>query len=339
MWGCLASLLLTNVITSGLVHVGRSVITLNLVAYERSCIMSDELREFVYLDSMSVNSLLASQQMAVPRTVREVSEDVEGEDTQGSIGGSLGFSGVGSISAQLKGGETEQSRRLAETERRINDQYRFSILYRTLTESDQLIDIDEMRADDETSVSLNRGDVIKATGECVTDPFYRLLGSISSFMRISEVEKIEEDTIENVNDLTDTEGNWVFDIYKDILHGERIGLRIDPVEYSYPVLMSVNTEDLWITPEREFMGGRHFTVVGRVSQMLTGQSKWDFVDLLQIMDNTFTSESIDRFREVFAEIGDSLDSDEEIQLNSNISREDYVVEEPAVQIKPVAIYW
>ena len=41
--------------------------------------MTNELREFVYLDSMSVNSLLASQYMAIPEAIRDVSENIREE--------------------------------------------------------------------------------------------------------------------------------------------------------------------------------------------------------------------------------------------------------------------
>lgn len=306
-----------------------------------------ELREFVYLDPMSVNSLLASQQMAVPQTVREVSEDIQGENSQGSIGGSIGFQGLG-ISGNLGKGDTEESRRLAETERRINDQYRFSILHRTLTEANQLTDLDQEEADEQNTISLNQGDVIKATGTCTTDPFYQLLTSLSSMLRISRVEDIEQAEVANreegnFEEMTDTEGNWVFDTWKDILHGEQISLKINPLNHSYPILMSVQTEDLWIRPEREFAGDRKFSVVGRVSQMLTSRSKWDFIDLLQIMDGTFTEESVDSFRDIFTSVSEEINNkeeqDENFEIDADMDRDEFVVEGPAILIKPIAIYW
>lgn len=303
--------------------------------------MTDELREFVYLNSMTVNSLLASQQVAVPETVRDVSEEVYETTDEGSIGGSVDVWGVGNISGELARGDSDQTSQLAETQKRINDQYRFSILYSALKDEDKLVDLNQEQADDDESFSYGQGDVIKAEGECVTDPFYRVLSSILSLMRISKIEQIEEGHTDDFDEMTDSEGNWIFETWREILHGERIGLRIDSDDFRYPVVMSVDTSDLWVNPERSFTHGRRYTVVGRVSRVLTRNSRWDFVDLLQIMGQTFSDESLDQFRDVFAEVGESLgdSNNDEYSLDVNVSRDDYVVEGPAIVVEPVAIYW
>lgn len=302
-----------------------------------------ELREFVYLDSMSVNSLLASQYMAVPETVREISEDIEEDTDEKGVGGSIGHKGIAELWGEWTKGDTEQSRRMAETERRINDQYRFSILHRTLGEANQLEELNEAEADDEESFSLGQGDVVKATGVCVTDPFYRLLNSVSSIMRIAQIDELEGQDTEDFEEMMGNDGEWMFDIMKDILHGERIGLKIDPVSYSYPILMSVGTEDLWVTPEREFVGNREYTVVGRVSQVLTGQKKWDFIDLLKLMGGVFSEDSVDDLRDALLEVADDLERENEsgdgFQFGLEIDRDDYVVNEPSIVIDPIAIYW
>lgn len=304
--------------------------------------MTDELREFVYLNSMAVNSLLASQQVAIPETVRDVSESVYETTSEGSIGGGFDVWGVGNISGELSMGDSDQTSQLAETQNRINDQYRFSILHSSLEQETKLVDLNQEQADDDESFSYGQGDVIKAEGECVTDPFYRVLSSILSLMRISKIEQIEEGHSEDFEEMTDSEGNWIFETWREILHGERIGLRIDSEDFRYPVVMSIDTADLWVNPERSFIHGRKYTVVGRVSRVLAGNSKWDFVDLLQIMGQTFSDESLDQFRDVFAEVGESLaqaSNDGDYSFNVNIGRDDYVVEAPAIVVEPVAIYW
>ena len=303
--------------------------------------MTNELREFVYLDSMSVNSLLASQYMAIPEAIRDVSENIREESDEGSIGGGVDVYGIGELSAELSRGDTEESRQVAETERRINDQYRFSILHASLESEGQLINLDEREANNDESLSFSQGDVVKATGNTTTDPFYRVLSSISSVMRISKVEQIEKEQDGDFDEMTDTEGEWIFDTWKDILHGERIGLKIDPRNYSYPVLMSVKTDELWVDPEREFIGGHDYTVVGRVSQVLAGNNKWDFVDLLQIMKGAFSDDSIDQFRDIFSEVAEDMNEvDEEgFSFDVDVDRGEYVVEEPSIVVEPIAIYW
>ncbi|QIB78815.1 hypothetical protein G3A49_11970 [Haloferax volcanii] len=305
--------------------------------------MTDELREFVYLDSMSVNSLLASQYMAVPETVRDVSEDIEGDDSQKGLSGSIGFQGIGSIGGNWKSGDSEQSRRMSETEQRINDQYRFSMLYKTLKESDQLTNLSEAKATDTTSLELSQGQVVKVTGNCETDPLYRLLSAISLMMRFTKAEQMPQDEFDtnDLDDITLDDGNSIFALWKEILHGEQIGLKIDPDGFRYPVIMSVGIENMWVNPEREFLGAQNYTVVGRVTQVNSGNEAWDFIDLLKIFRSVFSDESVDKFRDSITEVGEKLNQSDngEFQIDVEINREDYVVEEPAVIIDPIAIYW
>lgn len=305
--------------------------------------MADELREFVYLDSMSVNSLLASQYVAIPETIRDVSEEIEGDDGKKGINASLGFQGVGSIGGQWKSGESEQNRRMAETERRINDQYRFSMLYKALESSDQLEDLSTKEATAESSINLSQGQVIKAEGIFETDPFYRLLSAVSLLMRLLKAEDLpqEDGEFDETEELVTEEGIAVFDLWKEILHGEQIGLRVEPENFRYPIIMSIGVENLWVNPEREFLGAKQYTVVARLSQTISGEETWDFIDLLRIAGSVFSEESVDSLRDALTEIGDNLAKVDEdgFQFDVEISRDDYVVDEPAIVVDPVAIYW
>lgn len=310
--------------------------------------MTNELREFVYLDTMGVNSLLASQFMAIPETVRDVSEEIEGDDDQRGIRGSLGIQGIGNIGGEWMSGSSEELRNLAEIERRINDQYRFSILHKTLEEAEQLIDLSTQEADNETSFELDQGEVIKAKGNCDTDPFYRLLSAVSLMMRIGDAQELvsEEGGETNpeeleMDEMTTESGKSIFEAWRDILHGERIGLKLEPEEFRYPIIMSVGQENLWVNPEREFLGSHDYVVVGRVSQTISGREKWDFIDLLRIVGSVFSEEAVDSFREALLEVGDNLGDIENdgFQFDVEIDRDDYVVEEPAIVVDPIAIYW
>ena len=101
-----------------------------------------------HLDSASVNSLLASQYVALPEAVRQVSEDIGGEDSQKGPNLTLGY-GPAKVGGSYSSGESEQERRLSETERQINDQYRFSILYKVLDDSGSIKDLDTRAEEDE----------------------------------------------------------------------------------------------------------------------------------------------------------------------------------------------
>jgi len=303
-----------------------------------------ELREFIYLDSMSVNSLLASQYVALPETVRSVSEELEGGNTEAGIGGSLGIAGHASIEANISSGEHEEGRQLSEIERRVNEQYRFSILYNTLVENDQLTDLSDYSADN--GLSLEQGDTIKINGKFETDPFYRLLSAISLMMRIEQAREVPNQPSEDFEELDGmniSEDQNVFDTWKDILHGEQIGLKIESEEFRYPLVMSLEYDNLWTNPEREFLGSQNYTVVGRVKQVLNGNEKWDFVDLLRIMDSVFAEESVENFREAFRQVSDEIgeigEEEGEFSFDITIDEEDYLVDERAIVIEPIAIYW
>jgi hypothetical protein len=107
--------------------------------------------------------------------------------------------------------------------------------------------------------------------------------------------------------------------------------------------MAVNIENLWVNPQREFLSSHDYTVVGRVDRVMAGSEKWDFIDILQIIDLVFSDESVDAFRDIFAEvaeyIGEIGEDDNEAEFAADISSDDYVVEEPAIVIDLVAIYW
>lgn len=299
--------------------------------------MSSELREFVYLDSMSVNSLLASQYMAVPETVRDISEDLDRDEDNKGVSGGVTIPGIGNIGGKWGSGNVEEIRQSVETERRVNDQYRFSILHQALASQDQLIDLNET-----DEVSLSQGEAIKISGSCETDPFYRLLSAISLMSRMFDNEAVSEESEGEIEEMLGEDGELIFDQWRDLLHGERIGLKMVSDEFRYPIVMAIESENLWVNSQREFLGTHDYTVVGRVDQVLNGQEKWDFIDLLKIVKSVFSEDTVDTLRDALLEVGENISeigSDDEMAFNVDIEEGDYVVDEPAIVISPIAIYW
>jgi hypothetical protein len=300
--------------------------------------MANELREFVYLDTMSVNSLLASQYVAIPESVRDVSEDIEGEESSRGINFNLGY-GPAQIGADASSGENEQARRLSETERRINEQYRFSILHQVLDNDDQIVDL-EVTGDDGTAPSFSAGDIVKVSGKCSTDPIYRVLSAIDLMFRVFDMEGVAEEVEGDPNELIESTGETFFGSMRDVLHGERIGLRLEPDEFSRPVVMSLDMDNMWVSAEREFLGTHDYTVVGRVDKVMPGSDNWDFIDLLQIMDTVFSEEDIDNIRDGLADLVSNFgEGGDEDAFTVDLTEDDFVVTESAVVVSPVAIYW
>lgn len=301
-----------------------------------------ELREFVYLDSLSVNSLLASQQLAIPETVRNVSEDIRENLDNSGWGFGLGYEGIANVSYDSESGQVEESHQLAETQRRVNDQFLFSILHRSLENEDMLVDIDEYDSDDD--LTLNSGDVVKVTGSCQTDPLYRTFNTMSTLMRIENLEEVESEAGVGYNMGQSSPPDQLFETLTDILHGDSLSLKLDSENYHRPFVMPLDVGNLWTNrPEREFIDTHDYTVVGRVSQVIPNTASWDFVEILRIMDSVFSDESVDTIRnlcvEVISEMREASTEGEGFDLDVEAEREDFVIEESAVVLDPIAVYW
>jgi hypothetical protein len=52
--------------------------------------------------------------------------------------------------------------------------------------------------------------VIKISGDCTTDPFYRLLSVVSLMLRIFEAEEVAEEMEENLSETFESKGMSVF---------------------------------------------------------------------------------------------------------------------------------
>lgn len=308
--------------------------------------MENELREFVYLDEMSVNSLLASQYIAVPEAVKDATEDIEMDGSGLSLGGSVSVPGIGSLEGGGETSSSDESRNLREIERKVNGQYRFSLLHDVLEKEDLLKKLS--RSNGNSGLNLNAGQPIKIQGRCDPDPFFNLLNSITILLRMFEASAVEQnmnadwDLTEQKDEIMVDGTDSVFDIWKRVLHGERIGLRIDSDNFDYPVVMSIDLNSLWTDPKREFFSTKNYTVVGRVDEVIS-KSNWDYIDLLQIMGQVFSEDSVDEFRGNLMDLAEDLKNQENqedsFDFDVEIDRSDYVVEGPAIIVDPIAIYW
>jgi len=306
-----------------------------------------QLREFVYLDTISVNSLLASQRVAVPERVKQASEDIDAGSAglSGGISGSI--PGVGGVNIKGNTSSSDESRSLHEVQRKVNDQYKFSILRDVLDDSNNLEKISSIDIEAE-GLDISAGDAVEMTGNCDIDPFYRILDTISTLLRIFEAEQLDQPAdqeidIEKQKDELFVENDQnVFDLWKEILHGDYLGLKLTNTEFKYPVVMSISLDSLWIDPSRDFYSNKDYTVVGRVNEVLSSRKKWDFVDLLELMGDVFVEDSVEEFREVLMQVVEDMNTeteDDAFDIDIDIDKSDYVVEGPVIVIDPIAIYW
>lgn len=301
--------------------------------------MGDNLREFVYLDATSVNSLLASRFMAVPETVRDVAEESEEQTDESKASAGINLHSLLNIGGSRKSDSTEGSRELSEVGKRINDQYRFSILVRTLEQSDET-EVKDITADG-TGADLEPGDLVRVKGRCTTDPLYPLLTAIHYFVSatsgIPQGNSFWSSLLQN-----QSEQGQVEQVY-ELLYGGWIGLKMEHDKIGRNFGMAIHESETWIDPHREFRGSNEYTVLGRVQRQLSEGEIWDLIEILRVLGSASSGEEMGERRiELIAKLLDSLEEqnagNEEFRL-PDMDPEEFVLEGEATIVSPIAIYW
>jgi len=301
--------------------------------------MGENLREFVYLDTTSVNSLLASRFMAVPETVRDVAEESEEQSNESETSAGINLHSLLNLGGSRKSGSTEGSRELSEVGKRINDQYRFSILVRTLEQSDEteIHDISE----DGHGADLEPGDLVRVQGKCTTDPLYPLLTAIHYFASatsgIPQGNSFWSSLLQN-----QSEQGQVEQVY-ELLYGGWIGLKLEHAEASRNFGIAIHESETWIDPHREFRGSNEYMILGRIQTQLSEGKIWDLIEILRVLDSASSEEEMDERRmELIAKLLNDLEEQnagsEEFRL-PDMDPDEFVLEGEATIVNPIAIYW
>lgn len=338
----------------------------------------DELREFVYLDSLSVQSLLASLQVDIPKEATKVNQQTEQIRENATLNAGVSSPGVGSLGAQVGASTAETEGEILETSKKITDQYIFDVLYGELDDSGRIstLSFDWDSEPSNNNYNLDGIDVVKVTGTANTDPLYQLANIVSLLSRV----EVLQDYLEEDDDQESVKISKVADDLKDIIFSNQIGVEIDDgTDMSY--VMSVDTDNLWVNdPRREFTDSREYTVLGRVIGEIPEDEKWDYIDLLRISDVVFDEDSLGTVREllnIFLDLlsgfqmrltldplrdaslqemqmvdlsqvylgmgtesnGSNTQEDNETGIQIRIKDKTVCVEAPGLIIEPIAIYW
>jgi hypothetical protein len=310
--------------------------------------MESDLREFIYLDSLSVQSLLASQDVGIAQEEVETDEDTTEASLRSKLSAGISFPFIGSGKGEVDISGTRTGTEVLETRKKINDQLLFTRLYDEL--EDSITTLPDDRAEDTgDSLSLNNGDIVEISGITRTDPLYRMLNVASLFARIDAF-GINKENIEQA---------------REAIYGKQIGMVTDVPDDDWNYAMSVERKNLWVDdPQREFLGSRRYTVFGRVEAIVPPNDQWDYIDILQIAGTIVSKDSLNSVRTLVDEFVELIDGyQQEVPLpqlgeisiddlsennepptrNSTISIDiedkDISVEGRAVVIKPIAVYW
>ncbi|QIO25412.1 hypothetical protein [Haloarcula sp. JP-L23] len=305
-----------------------------------------ELRQFIYLDDLAIQTLLASYNIAAPESVRESRESI----SEGSGGldfkAGMNLPSIAELKLGANASGSKTAKEIFEAEKRINDQYLFSILHDALEDSGEIVDLTESDGD----ISFSNGDMVKIRGEAKTDPIYRFLSELSI---VSDLDVVDAEE----NNLDEIDG------FRELMYADQVGLSLEVDDTISSFGMSLNRENLWVDENREFLGRREYVVVGRIRETFGRDTKWDFADILRLADTITTDETMEEIRQLasaFVEsIGDLSQEYERPDMDEvsleELSEEDYEKEEsmfeldigdneialegPGHVVHPVAIYW
>jgi hypothetical protein len=300
-----------------------------------------ELRQFAYLDDLAVRSLLASKNIPVPDDITEVNEAVKEGEGGGnlSLGLNIPYIGSGEGKVNLSGSKT--GRELLETSKRINDQFIFDILYNELEN-----DVTDMTEDSDRCLS--EGDLVKIEGVANTDAIFRLLTIMNTY---SELFEEQEGQVQQAYDL---------------LYGDSVGISLEVEDSRFSYGMRLKPEKLWIDQTQAFLGTKKYSVYGRIYDTIGGDDKWDYLNIVEVIDSILDDDTMNEVREVgsqfiralgeaqqdvelpdvasagverFEDLEDLGETTKKSSFSLDVEDREIALEGPGFVIYPIAIYW
>ena len=300
--------------------------------------MEPDIRQFVYLDSGAVNSLLASMFMTVPETVREVAEESEeeGSESEGKAGIDLG--NLLSIGGNHARSTSATERELSEVSKRVNDQYRYSILIDSFEDERTPPEITDLNSDNNVN-SVELGELVRVEGSCKPDPLYPLLSALQYIVEATSDAPQGSGFLAQLLQSTSQLGQ-VEQFYQLLYHGW-IGLEVDAPVGQWSVATTIDTQNMWVDPDREFRSQNEYTIFGRVREINNEEAIWDLIEALRMIDSVSSdSESADIRAKLVAKVLDSMDEQNESEFKlPEIQPEDFILEGRSIIIDPIAIHW
>jgi len=296
--------------------------------------MPDKLREFIYLDDVSVNSHLSSLGKALPREVVEQSES--GKETE--AGGDVKIA---------KGERVWNESSGTETTRDATAPYRFEELRETIEDEEIVIH------DNPDPRAVSRGDVIRVDGITKPMSLYQIelaaMSFIETFDGMVESDVIDIDELADENERNqnidpqrtgendDVNMSEALDDLRTILElaeefiGDGIPIRIVSDDNTY--VTALNRTLMRVSGRQAFFNETRHVVFGRVKGRLSRNEEWDPIEATRVTGRYFQeSEDVgEELRDVLRELSDEMDLE--------MAEEDLLVQGRSVEINPMAVYW
>jgi hypothetical protein len=276
--------------------------------------------------------------MTVPETVREVAEESEQEGSQSEGRTGINLGSLLNLGGSYMRSSSENERELSEIGRRVNDQYRFSILIDTIENSSTDPEVTDLTSDSDIE-SIEPGNLVRVVGSCRPDPLYPLLSALRYFVEATsgapEGGGVFAQLMQNASQLGQVEQ------FYQLLYHDWIGLKIESPGEQWKVATTVSAQNMWVDPDREFRSQNQYTILGRIRQITDGSEIWDLIEVLRMMDAVSSDEEkSDTRAKLVGRIIESLEEQNESEFEfPEIEPEDFVLEGKSIIIDPIAIYW
>ncbi|MBX0304742.1 DUF6414 family protein [Haloarcula salinisoli] len=279
----------------------------------------EELRDFIYLDDVSVNSHLSSLGHGVPSAITESEEDQE--EKSGSLAGKIW--GIGG-----EGGYSKQDINSTQTKLEITAPYRFRDLLSTL--KDKGIQIHE-NPDPEYRQS---GDMVRLEGVIEPMALFKVEAAVKELSEIFSPDLVDD--VHNINQEPGKDG-WSKEQTQQIqsvasfvekMTGEEIPLRMKTPggHYGVPLDRTKMRKD----PVKQFGDEKEFTVIGRIDRTLQSGESWDPVSASSAPEE-YISEDTGEWSAQLRKISS--------QFNLQVEIKDWELSGPSAIIHPIGLFW
>ena len=283
--------------------------------------MPNKLREFVYLDQVSLSNHLSSLGEGIPQEIIQQSGDESETTGQGKIG-------LSSLGLGASGKHSRLSSDNIETTLQATAPYHFQHLK-------DLLEEEGIPVHKEVKPNLERGDIVELTDELSAMSLFQFELLLDAFLRMmnQEVHESLDELEENISDdvsLQEIEQLEELQYIIQQFSGGNISLRTHSTEQ--PAGMLLDPQNVRGNPERVFLEKRRYTVFGKIEEVLSEDETWDPATVTQILDRYVPQE----------EAGPELRRDLKNvsrDLNMDLTNEDMLIKGPAIVIHPMAIYW
>jgi hypothetical protein len=307
--------------------------------------MPDRLREFVYLDDISVNSHLSSLGEGKPQEIVDVSEKTR--ETSG--GGDVKI---------LSGSHARGTVDSTETQMSATAPYRFERL-RNKLEEEEIPIVDNPRPRE-----VDRGTVVRISGKFNPMSLYKIEIAVTALLdlvdeetmqSVSETDFGEESDVDSEipdpeevpgsreasDDSDDNEAiqalyrlGHLFEDLAGELIGDSVPIRIDynaGGEDEYSVVTLLDRDKFDIPHIEAFFEEKEYVIFGRVDERIPRNEEWDPVRASNIFGQYFQDEDPNDFQDDWEEAAESM--------GLSLESDDLVVPGRSLVIYPIAVYW